>query len=66
MTLKQVSLICIYCFLILVIWHVNVADAQQYVTDGLVAFWTLDSADIDGDTVRMSLAMVTMPGSWAR
>ena len=27
-------------------------QAQQFVTDGLVAFWTLDSADISGDTVK--------------
>ena len=28
------------------------AQAQQYVTDGLIAFWTLDDADINGDTVN--------------
>jgi len=28
------------------------AQAQQYVTDGLVAFWTLDSSGIDGDIVK--------------
>ncbi len=28
------------------------AQAQEYVTDGLIAFWTLDDADIAGDTVN--------------
>lgn len=28
------------------------AQAQQYVTSGLVAFWTLDRADVDGDKVK--------------
>lgn len=48
---KRVNLICI-SFLLFIIWYVNIAEAQQFVTDGLVAFWTLDSADIDGDTVK--------------
>lgn len=51
MFFKQVSLICIFSFLILAIWHVNVVEAQ-YVTDGLIAMWTLDEADIDGDVVK--------------
>jgi hypothetical protein len=28
------------------------AQAQEFVTDGLIAMWTMDSADIDGDTVK--------------
>jgi hypothetical protein len=28
------------------------ANAQEFVTDGLVAMWTLDKADIDGDIVK--------------
>lgn len=32
------------------VWHTNVVEAQ-IVTDGLVSYWTLDEADIDGDTV---------------
>jgi len=51
MFFKQVSLLCIFSFLILAIWHVNVTEAQ-YVTDGLIAMWTLDEADIAGDTVK--------------
>jgi hypothetical protein len=52
MTLRRVSLGCIFSFIVLVIWNVNAAEAQQFVTDGLVAFWTLDSADINGDVVK--------------
>jgi hypothetical protein len=31
---------------------VGMAEAQEFVTDGLVAMYTLDKADIDGDTVK--------------
>jgi hypothetical protein len=51
MTSKKVSLICIFSFLIFSI-NITVAVSQEYVTSGLVAFWTLDSANIDGDTVK--------------
>lgn len=34
------------------VWHTDTAEAQVAVTDGLVSFWTLDEADIDGDTVK--------------
>jgi hypothetical protein len=52
MIFRRVSLGCIFSFIVLVIWNVNAAEAQQFVTDGLVAFWTLDSADINGDVVK--------------
>lgn len=51
MNFKQVSLICIFSFLVLAIWLMNPAEAQ-FATDGLIAMWTLDKADIDGDTVK--------------
>ena len=51
MTFKQVSLICIFSFLILAIWLMNTAEAQ-FVTDGLIAMWTLDKGDISGATVK--------------
>jgi hypothetical protein len=34
------------------IYCVNAAEAQAFVTDGLIGFWTLDESDIDGDTVK--------------
>ena len=34
------------------VWYVDDAEAQAAVEDGLVSFWTLDEADIDGDTVK--------------
>jgi len=52
MTFKRISSVCIFSFLVLAIWHVSVADAQQFVTDGLVAFWTMDQADINGNTLK--------------
>lgn len=33
------------------VWYTDVAEAQV-VTDGLVSYWTLDEANIDGDTVE--------------
>jgi hypothetical protein len=52
MSFKRVSLICIFSLLISVIWLMNAAEAQEFVTDGLIAMWTLDEEDIDGDTVK--------------
>lgn len=49
MSFKKVSLICIFSLLIFAISH---ATAQEFVTEGLVAFYTLDKADIDGKTVK--------------
>ena len=49
---KQVSLISVLSFVIVAIWHVGVTEAQEFVTDGLVAMWTLDKDDIDGNTVK--------------
>ena len=31
---------------------INVALAQEFVTNGLIGFWTLDEDTIDGNTVR--------------
>lgn len=33
------------------VWYTDVVEAQV-VTDGLVSYWTLDKANIDGDTVE--------------
>jgi len=35
-----------------VICYVNVAESQQYVTDGLIGFWTMDATDIQDGIVR--------------
>ena len=51
MTSKQVSLICIFSVLLFAASHVNGVDAQEFVTDGLIAMYTLDEADIKGDVV---------------
>lgn len=34
------------------IWSVNVAEPQEFVTEGLVSFWTFDQADIAGNTLK--------------
>lgn len=34
------------------ICYVNVAESQEYVTDGLIGFWTMDKTDIQGNTVK--------------
>jgi len=51
MFFKNISLICIFSFLILAVWQVNAIDAEDFVTKGLIAMWTLDEADIKGDKV---------------
>ena len=35
-----------------VVCSVNVAESQEYVTDGLIGFWTMDKEDIQGDLVK--------------
>ncbi|MBM3242439.1 LamG domain-containing protein [Candidatus Poribacteria bacterium] len=35
-----------------VVCDVNVVEAQEYVTDGLIGFWTMDEEDIQGATVK--------------
>ena len=52
MTLKVIKTICVLTALLTVFWYVNVADAQDFVTDGLVAVYTLNEADIDGKVVK--------------
>ena len=51
MSYKTIKAICVLSLLLTAIWYINVADAQGYVTDGLVAMYTLDEADIDGEVV---------------
>ena len=47
--------ICALCLLLTALCYVTVADAQDFVTDGLVAMWTLNEADLDGKTVKDAL-----------
>ena len=35
-----------------IVCYVNVAESQEYVTDGLIGFWTMDAADIQDSTVK--------------
>ena len=39
---------------VIVAFNAPVAESQdsEYVTDGLIGFWTMDKADIQGDTVK--------------
>lgn len=37
---------------VVVVVSMNIAWAQEFVTDGLIGFWTLDDDTIDGKTVR--------------
>jgi len=40
------------CFILFCFVYAIAANAQQVVTDGLVSYWTLNEADIDGETVK--------------
>jgi len=33
-------------------WCINVVEAQEIVTDGLISIWTFDRSDIEGKTVK--------------
>ena len=53
MIIKAIKAICILSLLLTSIWYVNVADAKEdFVTDGLVAMYTLNEADLKGDVVE--------------
>ena len=52
MSVRNMSAICILGVLFIVFGYVNAADAQDFVTDGLVAIYTLNDADIEGKTVK--------------
>ena len=41
----------LFSMVVALVFMAVAAQAQEYVTDGLIAFWTLDDADINGDTV---------------
>ncbi len=47
--------ICALCLLLTALCYVTAADAQDFVTDGLVAMYTLNEADLDGKTVKDAL-----------
>ena len=47
--------ICALCLLVTALCYVTAADAQDFVTDGLVAMYTLNEADLDGKTVKDAL-----------
>ena len=52
MNLKVIRVVCILSLLLTVIWYVNAADAaKEFVTDGLIAMYTLNEADLKGDVV---------------
>lgn len=52
MTLRDMSAICVLGVLLTMCWYVSAADAQDFVTDGLVSIYTLNEADIEGKTVK--------------
>ena len=52
MSLKVIRTICILTALLTMLCYVNTVDAQDFVTDGLVAVYTLNDADIDGKVVK--------------
>ncbi|MBI1925824.1 LamG domain-containing protein [Candidatus Poribacteria bacterium] len=50
---KAIRLLCTLSFLLVALWTVNVAEAgPEFITDGLVAMYTLDQADTKGDVVK--------------
>lgn len=52
MNLRDISAICVLGVFLAMFSYVNAADAQDFVTDGLVSIYTLNEADIEGKTVK--------------
>ena len=52
MRLRNIRIICVLAALLTMFCYVTAADAQDFVTDGLVAMYTLNEADLDGKTVK--------------
>ena len=52
MNLRDMSAICVLGVFLAMFSYVSAADAQDFVTDGLVAIYTLNEADIEGKTVK--------------
>ena len=52
MRLRNIRVVCALGVLFATFWCVNAVDAQDFVTDGLVAIYTLNDADIQGKTVK--------------
>ena len=46
----------VFIALLTLLWYGGPADAQDFVTDGLVAMYTLNKADIDGEIVKDAFA----------
>jgi hypothetical protein len=52
MIFKTIKMIVILSLLLTTFWYVNAADAaKDFVTDGLIAMYTLNEADLKGDVV---------------
>ena len=49
---KAMRAICLLGVLFTALWCVSAVDAQDFVTDGLVAMYTLNEADLDGKVVK--------------
>ena len=52
---RNMRVICVLAALLTAFCYVNAADAQDFVTDGLIAMYTLNEADIDGKVVKDTL-----------
>ena len=52
MSQRNMNVICILGVLFILCGTFSTADAQDFVTDGLVAMYTLNEADIDGKVVK--------------
>ena len=52
MGLGNMRAIRVFAVLLTVLWYGGAVDAQDFVTDGLVAMYTLNKADIEGEVVE--------------
>ena len=52
---RNMRVICVLAALLTAFCYVSAADAQDFVTDGLIAMYTLNEADIDDKVVKDTL-----------
>ena len=49
---KTITILFFLTVTVITAFNASVAESQEYVTDGLIGFWTMDKEDVQGGTVK--------------
>jgi hypothetical protein len=49
---RMLNIVLVFAVIAISDWHAGAVEAQDFVTDGLIGFWTLDKSDTEGGTVK--------------